>query len=53
MKKLLVTSNFFFSHIFFLLNQIIVSHLSIIFYIVSLLAAESEDSKLGMWGKGF
>ena len=36
----------------FLLNQIIVPHLSIFFYIISLFADELEKPKIGMWGTG-
>ena len=36
----------------FLLNQKIVSPFVIIFDIISLFAAELEEPKIGMWGKG-
>ena len=49
-KKLLITSNFFFSTMF-LLNQRIVSPFVNI-YDISLFAAELEEPEIGMWGKG-
>ena len=36
----------------FLLNQIIVSSFVLIFDIISLFAAESEEPEIGIWGKG-
>ena len=50
-EKLLVTSNFSFSHVFYS-NQIIVSPFVNIFDIVSLFAAEFEEPKVGISGKG-
>ena len=50
--KLLVTSNISFSHNVLLLNQIIVSQFVHVFDIISLFAAEFEDPKIGILGKG-
>ena len=51
-KKLLVTSNFFFFPQCLLLDQKIVSPFVNIFESISLFAAELEEPKIGMRGKG-
>ena len=50
-EKLLIMSDFSFSHNVFLLNQIIVSPFVHIFDIISLFAAELEEPKIGISGK--
>ena len=51
-KKLLLTSNFFFSHNVFLLNQIIVSPFVHVFDTIFSFAAEVEEPKIAIFGKG-
>ena len=51
-KKLLVMSNFSFSHNVFKVNQITVSPFVHIFDIISLFGVESEKPKIGRSGKG-
>ena len=51
-KKLLVTSNFFFSHnVFYSINKNVSPFINI-YDIISLFVAELEKPKIGMWGEG-
>ena len=51
-EKMLVKSNFSFFQQYFLLNQMIVSSFAYIFDIKSLFAAEMEEPKINISGKG-
>ena len=51
-KKLLVTSNFFFSHNFSTQSDNCIPICVHIFDILSLFATESEEPKISIWGKG-
>ena len=51
-EKLLVTSNFSFSHMFSTQSDDFIPHLSVFFDVISLFAAELTEPKIDISGKG-